>query len=74
MARDTSGRPHEILKIRVGDIMYKKSNTAIYAEVTIGKSGKTVPRTVPLINSIPFIKDWIRKHPMGHKQKCISFH
>jgi hypothetical protein len=23
MARDTSGRPHEILKIRVGDIMHK---------------------------------------------------
>jgi hypothetical protein len=25
MARDTSGRPHELLKIRLGDIMYKTS-------------------------------------------------
>jgi site-specific recombinase XerD len=73
MARDTSGRPHEILKIRVGDIMYKKSNTAIYAEVTIGKSGKTVQRTVPLTNSIPFIKSWIQKHPTGTNRNSFLF-
>lgn len=73
MARDTSGRPHEILKIRVGDIMYKKSNTAIYAEVTIGKSGKTAQRTVPLTNSIPFIKSWIQKHPTGTNRNSFLF-
>ena len=56
VARDTSGRPHEILNIRIGDIVYKKSNTVIYAEVTIGKSEKTDQRTVPLTNSIPINK------------------
>jgi integrase len=65
VARDTSGRPHEILNIRIGDIVYKKSGTAIYAEVTIGKGGKTEQRAVPLTNSIPFIKSWTLKHPTG---------
>jgi site-specific recombinase XerD/predicted nucleic acid-binding Zn ribbon protein len=73
MARDTSGRPHEILKIRVGDIMWQMNGTAQYAEVTIGKSCKTVPRTVPLINSIPFIKDWIREHPTGNIRNSFLF-
>ena len=73
MARDTSGQPHELLKLRVGDIMWQTSGTTQYAEVTIGKSGKTVPRTVPLINSIPFIKDWIRKHPTGTNRNAYLF-
>lgn len=71
MARDTSGRPHELLKLRVGDIMWKTNGTAQYAEVTIGKSGKTEPRTTPLINSIPFVKDWLREHPTGTKETHI---
>jgi integrase/recombinase XerD len=73
MSRDTSGRPHEILKIRVGDIMYKKSGTATYAEVTIGKSGKTCQRTVPLTNSIPFVKSWIQKHPTSTNRNSFLF-
>jgi hypothetical protein len=73
VARDTSGRPHEILKIRVGDIMWQMNGTAQYAEVTIGKSCKTVPRTVPLINSIPFIKDWIQEHPTGNNRNSFLF-
>ena len=73
MARDTSGRPHELLKLRIGDIMWQTSGTAQYAEVTIGKSGKTVPRTVPLINSIPFVKDWLREHPTGTNRNSHLF-
>ena len=26
-------------------------------------NGKTGPRTVPLINSIPYVKDWLNNHP-----------
>ncbi len=26
-------------------------------------NGKTGPRTVPLINSIPHVKDWLNNHP-----------
>jgi hypothetical protein len=74
MARDTSGRPHELLKLRVGDIMWQMSGTAAqYAEVTIGKSCKTVPRTEPLINSIPFVKDWIQEHPTGNNRNSFLF-
>jgi integrase/recombinase XerD len=73
VARDTSGRPHEILNIRIGDIVYKKSDTVIYAEVTIGKSGKTDQRTVPLTNSIPFIKSWTLKHPTGTNRSSFLF-
>jgi integrase-like protein/zinc ribbon protein len=73
MARDTSGRPHELLKLRVGDITWQTSGTIQYAEVTIGKSGKTLPRTVPLINSIPFVKDWIRVHPTGTNRNSFLF-
>lgn len=73
MARDTSGRPHELIKLRVGDIMWQTNGTAQYAEVTIGKSDKTVPRTVPLINSIPFVKDWIREHPTGTNRNAYLF-
>lgn len=74
VARDTSGRPHELVKLRVGDIMWHISRTAAqYAEVTIGKSCKTVARTVPLINSIPFVKDWIREHPTGNNRNSFLF-
>ena len=71
VARDTSGRPHELVKLLVGDIMWHISGTAAqYTEVTIGKSCKTVARTVPLINSIPFVKDWIREHPIIETHSC----
>jgi site-specific recombinase XerD len=73
MARDTSGRPHELLKIRVGDMMYKMTGTASYAEVTIGKGGKTESRTVPLTNSIPYIKDWLQVHPTGNNRNAFLF-
>jgi integrase/recombinase XerD len=73
ISRDTSGRPHEILKIRVGDIIYKRSDIATYAEITIGKGGKTNQRAVPLTNSIPFLKDWIQKHPTGTNRNSFLF-
>jgi hypothetical protein len=54
MGRETSGRPHELLALKIGDIIFHNSDGKIYATITIGKEGKTVPRTVPLINSIPY--------------------
>ena len=59
MANDTSCRPHELLSLKVGDIKFKKSSTGIqYAEVHITDS-KTKPRTLPLIFSVPYVKEWI---------------
>jgi len=63
MARDTSARPHELLKLRIGDIQFKiePSSGRQYAEVLV--SGKTGTRTLPLIDSIPHVKEWITEHP-----------
>jgi hypothetical protein len=41
--------------------VFKMANDRQYAEVLV--NGKTGSRTVPLINSIPYLKDWIDSHP-----------
>jgi integrase len=65
MARDTSARPHELLKLRIGDLHFKKepSTGKQYAEVLV--SGKTKTRTLPLIDSLPYIKEWLLEHPLA---------
>lgn len=63
MARDTSARPHELLKLRVGDINVRIEPTSgrQYAEILV--SGKTKARTIPLIDSLPYLKEWLEIHP-----------
>ena len=61
ISRDTSCRPSEILGLRIKDIVFKIVNDRQYAEVLV--NGKTGSRCVPLINSIPYVKDWIDVHP-----------
>jgi integrase/recombinase XerD len=66
VSRDTSCRPHEILKLRIKDIVFKtiasNGNHYQYAEVLV--NGKTGSRHLPLINSIPYVKDWLdHEHP-----------
>ena len=64
ISRDTGCRLHEILKLRLKDITFKTTTTEgelhQYAEVLV--NGKTGSRTIPLIDSIPFVKDWIDEH------------
>ena len=43
-----------------------------YAEVHITKS-KTRPRTLPLIFSIPYIKDWLDSHPLSSNPDAFLF-
>ncbi len=59
MVLDTSARPHELLNLTIQDIQFKISTDGLkqYAEITI--NGKTGQRTVPLINSIPYVKEWL---------------
>lgn len=58
MSRDTSCRPHELLKLRIKDIVFKSvSGNRQYAEVLV--NGKTGSRHIPLIDSLPYIKDYI---------------
>jgi integrase len=57
-------RPHEILGLKIGDISFKTvPNGRQYVEVTVnGKTGTRRP--LPLINSIPFLKDYLdHEHP-----------
>ena len=56
MAMDTSARPYELLNIKIKNIHFKiSSNGTQYAEVLL--SGKSKTRTVPLISSIPYLKE-----------------
>ena len=60
IARDMGCRPSEILRLRIKDVVFKMGERQ-YAEVLA--NGKTGSRPVPLINSIPYYKDWIDVHP-----------
>lgn len=63
ISRDTSCRPHEILKLKIRDVAFKTIGTSQYAEVVV--NGKTGTLPIPLINSIPYLKDYLdHEHPM----------
>jgi integrase len=63
VSRDSSCRPHEILKLKIRDLVFKvTSDKKQYCEVLV--SGKTGSRSIPLINSIPYVKDYLdHEHP-----------
>jgi integrase len=71
VSRDTSCRPHEILKLRIKDVVFKTAdNNYQYAEVLV--NGKTGSRHIPLINSIPYVKDYLdHEHPMSANPNSI---
>lgn len=72
MASDMSARPHEILNLKIKDISFKLAEEgAQYAEVLV--SGKTKSRTLPLIFSIPYIKDWLQDHPFSNNPETWLF-
>ena len=73
LANDMSARPHEILNLKVKDIKFSVTDEGIhYAEVRITQ-GKTGPRTVPLIDSLPFVKEWLEEHPKGNASDSYIF-
>ena len=62
ISRDTSCRPHEILKLKIRDIVFKTTGNSQYAEALV--NGKTGTRPIPLIDSIPYLKDYLdHEHP-----------
>jgi integrase len=71
MSDDSSCRPHELLRLRIKDVVFKitPDKTRQYAEIVV--NGKTGSRSVPLINSIPYIKDWVDQHPHGGNPNSI---
>ena len=71
MARDLSARPHEILNLKIKDIVFKTVDKYQYAEVLV--NGKTGSRHIPLIQSIPYIKDWLSNHPSRNNPNSSVF-
>ena len=63
MAKDTSCRPHELLKLRIRDVTFKITpDKSQYAEIQV--NGKTGSRPLVLIGSIPYVKDYLdHEHP-----------
>jgi hypothetical protein len=74
VANDTSARPHELLCLRIKDIKFRLSESTgkQYAEVHLLES-KTNPRTLPLIFSLPYVKDWIESHPKSNEPNAFLF-
>jgi hypothetical protein len=73
MANDMSARPHEILNLKIKDIIFKLTDEGIqYAEVLI-RGGKTKPRTLPIIDSLPYLKEWLQQHPTAGNRDSWLF-
>jgi integrase len=69
ISRDLSCRPSEILKLKIRDLAFKTIGSSQYAEVVV--HGKTTQRPIPLINSIPYLKDYLdHEHPMPRNPKA----
>jgi integrase/recombinase XerD len=59
ISRDLSCRPHEIVKLKIRDIAFKAVGNYQYVETVV--NGKTGTRPLPLINSIPYLKELFRQ-------------
>jgi integrase len=63
VSRDLSCRPHELLKLKRKDLSFKMIGSNQYAEVVV--NGKTGTRPIPIINSLPYVKDYLtNEHPV----------
>jgi integrase/recombinase XerD len=68
ISRDTSCRPHEILKLKIRDVVFKTTGNYQHAEVLV--NGKTGSRAIALIDSIPYLKDYLdHEHPQAGNPK-----
>jgi integrase len=70
IARDLACRPHEILILKIEDIAFKVVENRQYAEVVV--NGKTGTRALPLIDSIPYLKDYLdHEHPQPGNANAV---
>jgi len=66
---DLGARPHELLKLRIKDVEFIDDGGGRYARVVL--NGKTGERVVPLIESIPYVTQWISNHPQGSNREAF---
>jgi hypothetical protein len=64
ITRDTGCRPHELLKLKIKDVILRQLEGG-YQIAKITVNGKTGVRNVRLNNSYPFLKEWLSNghHP-----------
>jgi len=69
ISRDSSCRPHELLKLKIKDVVFKMAGDRQYAEILV--NGKTGCRAIPLINSISYVKDMLDSHPLRNNPNAF---
>ena len=62
-------RPHEALKLKIGDIQFHEN----YALASIPENTKTGSRTIPIIFSYTYLRDWINSHPLKKDNNAPVF-
>lgn len=65
---ETGARIDELLNVKIGDIEFHEQ----YAEIYIRKS-KTRERSVPIIESLPYLLNWLRVHPHRNDKEAYVF-
>jgi integrase len=69
MCYDLGTRPHELFNLNVEDVCFDEYG----AMVTVGEHGKTGGRTLRLIHSLPYLKEWLESHPIREKKDAPLF-
>jgi integrase/recombinase XerD len=69
MSWDIGTRPKELLSLDVGDVNFDEHG----AVVTLGEGCKTGPRTLRLIYSLPYVREWLESHPLRGDKNAPLF-
>jgi integrase/recombinase XerD len=73
VSRDTGCRPHELLKLKIKDVIAQRLENG-YQIARINVNGKTGTRNVRLNNSYPRLKEWLSSgHPVPGNQNAYLF-
>ena len=73
VSRDTGCRPHELLKLKIKDIIAQRLDNG-YQIARINVNGKTGTRNVRLNNSYPRLKEWLSNgHPVPGNLNAYLF-
>ena len=69
MQGDLACRPHDLLNLKIKDLQFKEVPGGRYAEFVV--NGKTGERELPLIDSIPYVTQWLSMHPQSAKREAF---
>ncbi len=68
---DIAARPHEVLGLKIKDIEFvnEEADGGRYARIVV--NGKTGQRALVLIDSLPYVIQWISNHPQGSNREAV---